>query len=88
MALKRTTVYVDERDLAVIEEAAAREGVSEAEIIKEAVHRAALVRQSRDEPFFSRTYPPVSGEVRDTHEALEEGRPDGSGAREDRPDDL
>jgi hypothetical protein len=72
MALKRTTVYVDSDDLAVIKDAAAREGVSEAEIIRQAVHRAALARKSWDEPFFSRTYAPVSGEVKDTEQALEE----------------
>lgn len=46
MALKRTTVYVDVEDLAVIKEAAAREGVTEAEIIRAAVHLAALSKQS------------------------------------------
>ncbi|OEU85089.1 CopG family transcriptional regulator [Streptomyces oceani] len=72
MALKRTTVYVEADDLAVIKEAAVREGVSEAEIIRQAVHRAALARRQWDEPFFSRTYPPVSGEVTDTESATEE----------------
>lgn len=72
MALERTTVYVDADDLAVIKESAAREGVSEAEIIRQAVHRAALARQTWDEPFFSRTYEPVSGELTDTGQAVEE----------------
>jgi hypothetical protein len=72
MALQRTTVYVDSDDLFVIKEAAAREGVSEAEIIRQAVHRAAPARQVWDEPFFSRTYEPVSGEVKDTGRATEE----------------
>lgn len=72
MTLKRTTVYIDSDDLTVIKEAAAREGVSEAEIIRQAVHRAALARQTWDEPFFSRTYEPVSGEVKDTERATAE----------------
>ncbi|MDX6331258.1 MAG: hypothetical protein QOI83_3641, partial [Streptomycetaceae bacterium] len=38
MALKRTMVYADPDDLATIKEAARREGVSEAEIIREAIH--------------------------------------------------
>jgi hypothetical protein len=71
MTLKRTTVYVDAEDLQVIKEAAAKEGVSEAEIIRQAVHRAALARKTWDEPFFARTYPPVSGKVTDTAEATE-----------------
>ncbi|MER7759588.1 CopG family transcriptional regulator [Streptomyces sp. NPDC097619] len=69
MTLKRTTVYVDAEDLQVIKEAAAREGVSEAEIIRQAVHRAALARRAWNEPFFSRTYPPLSGNPTDTAEA-------------------
>ncbi|WP_425832472.1 CopG family transcriptional regulator [Streptomyces fractus] len=71
MTLKRTTVYVDAEDLQVIKEAAAREGVSEAEIIRQAVHRTALARKTWDEPFFARTYPPASGKVTDTAEATE-----------------
>ncbi|MET8473186.1 CopG family transcriptional regulator [Streptomyces sp. NPDC006422] len=71
MTLKRTTVYVDAEDLRVIKESAAREGVSEAEIIRQAVHRAALARKTWDEPFFARTYPPLSGTPTDTTEATE-----------------
>ncbi|WP_253788885.1 CopG family transcriptional regulator [Nocardia amikacinitolerans] len=41
MSLKRTNVYADSEDLAVIKDAAARRGVSEAEIIRDAIHRAA-----------------------------------------------
>jgi hypothetical protein len=50
MALKRTMVYADPDDLAVIKEAARREGVSEAEIIREAIHLAALAKRRWNEP--------------------------------------
>lgn len=42
MGLKKTTVLVDENDLAVIKEAAAREGRPESEYFREAFHLAAL----------------------------------------------
>lgn len=42
MALKKTTVMVDEDDLAVIKEAAARDGRPESEYFREAFHLAAL----------------------------------------------
>ncbi|MGH3310727.1 MAG: CopG family transcriptional regulator [Streptomyces sp.] len=45
MGLKRMTVYAHADDLAVIKEAAAREGVAEAEIIREAIHLAALSKR-------------------------------------------
>lgn len=51
MALKRTNVYADDEDLAMIKEAAARMGVSEAEIIREGIHRIALATRIWDEPF-------------------------------------
>jgi len=57
MALKRTTVYAEAEDLAVIKEAAARRGIAEAEIIREAIHLAAMANRTWDEPFFSATYP-------------------------------
>ncbi|HEY3483677.1 MAG TPA: CopG family transcriptional regulator [Streptomyces sp.] len=50
MTLKRTTVYADSDDLAVIKEAAAREGIAEAEIIREAIHLAALSKRVWNEP--------------------------------------
>lgn len=52
MSLTRTTVYVDSADLATIKEAARRRGVSEAEIIREGVHLAAMASRQWDEPFF------------------------------------
>lgn len=45
MGLKRTTVYADAEDLATIKDAAAREGIAEAEIIREAIHLAALSKR-------------------------------------------
>lgn len=42
MALKKTTVMVDEEDLRIIKEAAAREGRPESEYFREAFHIAAL----------------------------------------------
>ncbi|MGP4115272.1 ribbon-helix-helix protein, CopG family [Streptomyces sp. 4N509B] len=42
MALKKTTVMVDEEDLALIKEAAAREGRPESEYFREAFHLVAL----------------------------------------------
>lgn len=58
MALKQTTVYAEAEDLAVIEEAAARTGVPAAQIIREAVHLAALANRSWYEPFFSGVFEP------------------------------
>ncbi len=51
MALKRTNVYADDADLALIKEAAIRLGVSEAELIREGIHRIALARRVWDQPF-------------------------------------
>lgn len=45
MALKKTTVMVDEDDLAVIKAAAARDGRPESEYFREAFHLAALRAQ-------------------------------------------
>ncbi|MGW4649785.1 ribbon-helix-helix domain-containing protein [Kitasatospora sp. NPDC004289] len=59
MTLKRTTVYAESEDLAVIKEAAARRGISEAEIIREAIHLAALANRVWEEPFFTTTHRPV-----------------------------
>jgi hypothetical protein len=50
MALKRTTVYLDENDLRDLKVAAARRGVSEAEIIREGVRHALLRHRVWDEP--------------------------------------
>lgn len=51
MSLKRTNVYADPSDLALIKEIAARRGVPEAEIIREGIHLAALSNRVWDDPF-------------------------------------
>lgn len=70
MAMKRTNVYADPEDLAIIKEAAKRRGISEAEIIRQGIHLAALANRVWDEPLFSRTFQgsgrtPGKGDVRD-----------------------
>ena len=50
MSLRRTNVYADAADLMLIKEAAARRGVSEAEIIREGIHLAAMSSRVWDEP--------------------------------------
>lgn len=61
MALRRTTVFADEDDLAVIKAAAARRGVAEAELIRDAIHLAALANRVWAEPVFGRTHIPRRG---------------------------
>jgi hypothetical protein len=56
MGLKRTTVYADAEDLAIIKEAAGREGVAEAEIIREAIHLAALSKRTWGTPLALPTF--------------------------------
>jgi hypothetical protein len=70
MSLKRTNVYADPEDLAIIKEAAKRRGISEAEIIRQGIHLAAMANRVWDEPLFSRTFKgsgrtPTKTEVRD-----------------------
>jgi hypothetical protein len=50
MSLKRTNVYADAEDLALIKEIAARRGVPEAQIIREGIHLAALSNRIWDGP--------------------------------------
>ncbi len=77
MALRRTTVFADEGDLAVLKAAAARRGVPEAELIRHGIHLAAMASQSWSDPFFSATYLPVDPSAdRDTAEVLESVRRD------------
>ncbi|EGG45405.1 CopG family transcriptional regulator [Streptomyces sp. NPDC006967] len=71
MSMKRTNVYADPEDLAIIKEAAKRRGISEAEIIRQGIHLAAMANRVWDEPLFSRTFEgtgrtPSRSEVRDT----------------------
>lgn len=56
MSMKRTNVYADPEDLAIIKEAARRRGISEAEIIRQGIHLAAMAHRVWDEPLFSRTF--------------------------------
>ncbi|BDT94266.1 hypothetical protein IFM12275_42420 [Nocardia sputorum] len=56
MPLKRTVVYADAEDLAVIKDAAARSDVSEAEIIRNAIHLAAMRVRRRSEPLRLRRF--------------------------------
>ncbi|NKY34554.1 CopG family transcriptional regulator [Nocardia speluncae] len=58
MSMKRTNVYADADDLALIKEAAKRRGRSEAEIIREGIHLAALSYRVWDDPD---EWPKVSG---------------------------
>lgn len=56
MPLKRTMVYAEAEDLAVIKEAASRSDASEAEIIREAIHLAAMRLRRRSEPLKLRRF--------------------------------
>ena len=62
MSLKRTNVYADTEDLALIKEIAARRGVPEAQIIREGIHLAAMSNRvwdgSLDWPTFEGTGEP------------------------------
>jgi hypothetical protein len=51
MSFKRTNVYADPEDLALIKEIAVRRGVPEAEIIREGIHLAAMSNRVWDGPF-------------------------------------
>ena len=71
MSMKRTNVYADPEDLAIIKEAAQRRGISEAEIIRQGIHLAAMANRVWDEPLFSRTFEgsgrtPTKEDVRNT----------------------
>jgi hypothetical protein len=71
MSLKRTNVYADTDDLALIKEIAARQGVPEAQIIREGIHLAAMSNRvwdgSLDWPTFEGTgEPATSDEVTET----------------------
>jgi hypothetical protein len=68
MSLKRTNVYADGNDLALIKEIAAKRGVPEAEIIREGIHLAAMSNRVWDKPLDWPTFqgsgePATSGEV-------------------------
>jgi hypothetical protein len=50
MSMKRTNVYADPEDLALIKDASRRRGIPEAEIIREGIHLAAMANRVWDEP--------------------------------------
>ncbi|MFD8426971.1 CopG family transcriptional regulator [Streptomyces coelicoflavus] len=52
----RTNVYAGPEDLAIIKAAARRRGISEAEIIRQGIHLAAMANRVWDDPLFSRTF--------------------------------
>jgi hypothetical protein len=56
MSLKRTNVFADPDDLALIKQAAVRRGVPEAEIIHEGIHLAAMSTRVWDEPLEGPTF--------------------------------
>ncbi|ETK33650.1 CopG family transcriptional regulator [Microbispora sp. ATCC PTA-5024] len=66
MSMKRTNVYADPEDLALIKEAAKRRGIAEAEIIREGIHLAAMANRVWDEPLdwptFEGSGKPVTGD--------------------------
>ncbi|THA24402.1 ribbon-helix-helix protein, CopG family [Streptomyces sp. RKND-216] len=64
MAMKRTTVMVDEEDLRLVKLAAEREGRPEAELIRRAFHLVAMSTRTWDEPFFEETLD-LGGPVRE-----------------------
>ena len=59
MARKRTTVFAEEEDLAILKAAAARLGVPEAELLRDAIHLAAMSNRVWDEPVFERGFLPL-----------------------------
>jgi hypothetical protein len=70
MPLKRTNVYADTDDLALIKEIAARRGVPEAQIIREGIHLAAMSNRMWDGPFDWPTFE-GSGETATSDEVTE-----------------
>jgi hypothetical protein len=66
MSLKRTNVYADSDDLALIKEIADRRGVPEAQIIREGIHLAAMSNRvwdsSFDWPTFEGSGEPAAGD--------------------------
>ncbi|WP_278263158.1 ribbon-helix-helix protein, CopG family [Nocardia sp. AG03] len=78
MALKKTTVMVDEHDLELIKRAAAREGRPESEYFREAFHLAALRTRRWEEewdiPVLDFDRPISDDEIHDTiHNAVVDG---------------
>ncbi|MGL5930984.1 MAG: CopG family transcriptional regulator [Dermatophilaceae bacterium] len=77
MTMRRTTVFADEDDLATLKAAAARRGVPEADLLREALRLVALSERTWSEPFFDRTYPVVGrGDHGDAADAVWEKKAD------------
>lgn len=70
MSLRRTNVYADTDDLALIKEIAARRGVPEAQIIREGIHLAAMSNRLWDAPLDWPTFQ-GSGEPATSEEVTE-----------------
>ncbi len=68
--MKRTTVFADEDDLAIIKAAAVRRGVAQAELLREVIHLVAMAHRTWNEPLFSHTYAPEQPAPDDADEAL------------------
>lgn len=51
-------MFADAEDLAVLKAAAARRGMAEAELIRDAIHLAAMANRTWSEPFFRHTHAP------------------------------
>lgn len=66
MPMKRTNIFADPADLAMIRETDRRRDLSKAEIIRQGIHLAALANQVWDKPFFPHTY---SGSGRTVHKS-------------------
>lgn len=49
-------MFADEDDLAALKAAAARRGIAEAELIRDAIHIEAMANRRWAEPFFTHTY--------------------------------
>ena len=58
--MKRLKVYADPEDLALIKDAARRRGTTEAQIIREGIHLAAMANRVWDEPLDWPTFERVS----------------------------
>ncbi len=71
MARKRTTVFAEEEDLAILKAAAARLGVPEAELLRDAIHLAAMSNRVWDEPVFERGFLPLDRSEQSADQILE-----------------
>jgi hypothetical protein len=77
--MRRTNIYADEADLALIKQAAARRGVPEAEIIREGLRLAAMSTRVWDEPLAWPTFAGSGEPV--THEEITRAVAQGAAGR-------